>query len=147
MARHWTEDDFLNALYEAGPDDGHPAECPACRARLEEYRAIRCAITTPPEIPPSLLAGQRRQIQTAITSRSIPSRSIPPLLKWTPAAATVAIVLALALWKTPTTSPPSKTDAQLMAEIYQTVYTSEPAAFQPVHGLFTENKKATHAAQ
>ncbi|MCC6368971.1 MAG: hypothetical protein IT165_36070 [Bryobacterales bacterium] len=141
MASHWTEDDFLNALYEVGPDDGHPAECPACRARLEEYRATRRAITTPPEIPPSLLAGQRRQIQTAIISRSI-----PPLLKWTPAAATVAIVLALALWKTPSTPPPSKTDAQLMTEIYQTVYTSEPAAFQPVHGLFTE-KKAAHAAQ
>ena len=143
MASHWTEDDFLNALYEVGPEDGHPAGCPACRARLEEYRANHRRITASPEVPPSLLAGQHRQIQTAITPRP----RLPWLLKWTPAAATLAMVLVAALWKTPTTPPPSKTDAQLMAEIYQTVYTSEPAAFQPVHGLFTENKKTTHAAQ
>ncbi|MCC6391218.1 MAG: hypothetical protein IT167_11500 [Bryobacterales bacterium] len=72
---------------------------------------------------------------------------LPLLLKWAPAAATLAMVLVAALWKTPATPPPSRTDAQLMTEIYQTVYTSEPAAFQPVHGLFAENKKATHAAQ
>jgi hypothetical protein len=141
MASHWTEDDFLNTLYEVGPDDGHPAECPTCRAKLEEYRAIHRRITAPPDVPPSLLASRYWQIQTAITPR--PRRSW--LLKWTPAA-TLAMVVILAVWKTPTTAPPSKTDAQLMTEIYQTVYTSEPAAFQPVHGLFTEIK-ATHAPQ
>ena len=55
-----------------------------------------------------------------------------------------AMVVAVVLWKQP--PPPDKSlqietartraDAQLMTDIYQSVYESEPGAVQAVEGLF-----------
>ncbi|MBI3681976.1 MAG: hypothetical protein HY235_16460 [Acidobacteria bacterium] len=144
MSKHWTENDFLNGLYEIGPQDGHLEECAQCRQRWEQWAARRQSVLQPPEVPAELLARQRRRIleseQAAIRDpMARPQRSLSGLrmMRWSPAVAAAAMALLVVLWKTPAPGPqPQKSDAQLMAEIYRTVYDTEPDAVEPLHGLF-----------
>jgi predicted anti-sigma-YlaC factor YlaD len=132
-ASHWTEDDLLNRLYglpNAGED--HLAACPECRARLEELRVRRQAMTQPPDVPHDFLAAQRR----AIYSRLEHSRN--PLLKWGPAfAATVVLATGFLAYRHEPT--PVKSDEAVIAEIYSMEQSAEPAVAQPIQALFESN--------
>ena len=136
MNRHWNEDDFLNKLYEIGPEDGHLRECPSCTAQWEVWLASRRQVLQPPAVPPDLLGRQRQLISQSLNTRRYP--------QWSSALALAGIALLAVVWKIET-RPATKTDAQLMTEIYQTVYASEPAAVAPIRGLFetaaTERKR------
>lgn len=142
MDKHWTEDDFLSRLYAVGRDDGHLDECAACRAEWELWVSRRRQVVAEPEVPVGLLAEQRRRIQERIEQ---PRPGV--WMRWSPALAAMAVgVLLLFAWQAPRwrTAPAveapvvaqnTAADAQLMSEIYQTVYETEPQVL-PVRALF-----------
>jgi len=134
MTKHWSDSDFLNKLYEIGPDDNHLDECAECRARWNQWLALRRDLVTPPAVENAFLADQRRKLQHRIDRRSV----WPAYMKWSPALAVAGLALFALTWRTP--QPPVETrlstDAQLMSEIYQTVSDAEPRAVEPLRGLF-----------
>jgi hypothetical protein len=143
MNNHYTEQDFLDRLYEVGRDDDHLDQCAHCRQRMEEWMAGRQVVLKQPEAPVELLAGQRRRIFDRIENLS----RFWQMRRWAPAAAVAMMALFVVFWKVsgPIPSQPPQTvetasttpsDAQLMAEIYRTVYETEPAAVEPLRGLF-----------
>ncbi|MBI3208643.1 MAG: hypothetical protein HYZ37_07055 [Candidatus Solibacter usitatus] len=147
MSKHWTESDFLNHLYEIGPEDNHVNECPECRRRREEWLAARKNITREPDLPAGMLAAQRECLYARMAKRPV----APYFMRWSPAIAVAGVALFVVLWQMPVRrSAPLQnayaglSDAQLMTEIYKTVYDSEPDAMEPLHGLFqtkTESKQ------
>lgn len=147
MSRHWTDEDFLNRLYEIGPEDGHLDSCGECRARWELWLEKRRALLAPPLVPAGLLVRQRAEIEKRI--RTGPRASA--WMRWTPAVALAGLVVFAVLSRTPVSLPPapveksevaavSKSDAQLMAEVYRSVYESEPGAVEAMQGLFEEKR-------
>lgn len=144
MNEHWTEQDFLNKLYEVGRTDSHLDACAECGARWKQYLGSRRQlIERQPEIAANFLSQQRLRIQSRV--EQAPQRS--PFLRWSPAFAVAAMALCAVLWKQPVApvapvakriveTATARTDAQLMADIYRSVYESEPGAVQAVEGLF-----------
>jgi anti-sigma factor RsiW len=143
MNRHWTEEDFLNSLYEIGPQDGHLDSCAECRARWERFRQNRKAVLAQPQVPAGLLFRQRRQIESRLAKDA--RRRV--WMRWTPAIALAGVMLFAILSRVPVPSqlPPaqkpeaavvSRSDAQLMAEVYRSVYETEPGAVEAMRGLF-----------
>lgn len=143
MAKHWTENDFLMATYGVGPEDGHLPACAECRAELERRRRLRRDLTQNQEITADFLVEQRRRIDARMEQ---PARSW--MFRWSPAVGATAMAVALLVWHGPTTrqlpreqdhvaqSTPTKSDAQLFAEIYQTASDWEPDSVTPVKALF-----------
>ncbi len=136
---HWTERNFIDAVYEVGPADGHLEVCAECRGRWVEVQAVRLEITRDPEVPNGLLAQQRRQIHQRL-DRS--PRGISRVLT------TFAVVLLLLMgvffiqhWgRVPPTAPTAPlSDAQLFSEIYAVEQSSEPHIAKPMRSLFQEN--------
>lgn len=147
MNRHWTDEDFLNHLYEVGPRDGHLDSCAECRARLELWRENRQSLLPQPVVPAGLLVRQRQQIDARLQQRA--SRGV--WTRWTPALALAGVAVVAILSRQPAPAPPapaeqqeytamSKTDAQLMADVYRSVYETEPGAVEAVQGLFEESR-------
>ena len=137
--RHWTEDEFLNRLYEAGGgDESHLANCAQCAARWGELRASRAAVlrAEEPEFSHEMLAAQRRAIYRRLESG--PSRRLP----WVPALAAVAmVVVGLFFFRTgqePVQPLGSPGDDKVFAEIYAMEQSAEPAAAAKLKGLFEE---------
>jgi hypothetical protein len=137
--RHWTEDEFLNRLYEAGGgDESHLASCAQCAARWGEVRASRAALLSDePEVPHEVLAAQRRAIYRRLESG--PERRMP----WVPAVATAAmVVVGLFLFRAgqePAMEPlVSPGDDKVFAEVYAMEQSAEPAAAEKLKGLFEE---------
>jgi hypothetical protein len=161
MAKHWTETDFLNRVYAVGPEDGHLRECEQCRMRWQAWEAARerelrhCAEQ---EVPADLLARQREAILERVARqqhRGWIAALLPP--RWNPALGLAAMALiAVLVWQSPIatrsttderlaeTQTPAvamqTADAQLMAEIYNTAYETEPVAIAPVRELFEERQ-------
>jgi hypothetical protein len=111
MADH-PDDELLSAhLDDEAPDvRPHVVECPACRARLAELRAVAAAVAAPPPAPPqpvldraveAALAGGDESVSAAgdgarlTPLRRSPARRMPPR-SWT-AAAAAAIALLVAV--------------------------------------------------
>ncbi len=143
MNGHLTEQDFLNKLYEVGRDDDHLSQCALCQQRWKDWSAGRQVVLSQPETPVEFLAGQR----TRIFDRAEGSSRFWLMKRWAPAAAVAALALLLVFWNisgpkhpvppgTVETASTTPSDAQLMAEIYRTVYETEPAAVEPLRGLF-----------
>ncbi len=150
MTKHYTEADFLDRLYEIGREDGHLEECADCRAGYETWLAARKQITHPPEVPAGLLLQQRQQI---LERAGQPLGLFRNIWRWSPALAAAAAVLFAILWNVPGPKPAvieapavvetaQATDAQVMAEIYKTVYDVEPQAVAPLRGLFEDRGQA-----
>lgn len=149
MNRHYSESDFLNRLYEVGREDQHLEECPTCRAQWETWVAARQQLVREPEVPADFLAAQRRQI---LSSAGQPLGSFSKFWHWTPALAMVAMALFAILWQAPAPKPvveeapvakkTAPSDAELMADIYRTVYRVEPQSVAPLHGLFEDKGEA-----
>jgi anti-sigma factor RsiW len=143
MNRHWTDEDFLNSLYEIGPQDGHLDSCAECRARWEQWRQNRQAALAQPHVPAELLVRQRQQIESRLQRDG--GRWV--WMRWTPAIALAGVVVFAILSRLPVPPqvPPaekqevavvSKSDAQLMADVYRSVYETEPGAVEAMQGLF-----------
>lgn len=121
--KHWTDDDFLDHLYELRPADRHLEECSACRAAFQLWMAARERM----RITPQLAAPEI----TVVRERP---------LRWVAAAALACSALLVILFEPPPAVETARHDAQLMADIYRTVYDAEPAAIEPLRGLFEERR-------
>ncbi len=144
MAKHWSENDFLLAVYGVGPEDGHLEACPACRAEFERHQRLRRETVANAEVPADFLVEQRRRIDSRIER---PAQGW--MFRWSPALGATAMAVALFIWQVPVrekvaapagpiaqTAANSKSDAQLFAEIYQTASDWEPGSVTPVKALF-----------
>jgi predicted nucleic acid-binding protein len=142
--QHWTEQDFIDALYGVGPEPERVEHCDACRARWEQLRRRRLEATRPAEVSNEFLAAQRRAIYRRLGRESHLARRAAP--------AFVAVLLALiavlayrpdvAPQPSPRTEQPVQraqiSDAQLMSDIFSIEQTAEPQAVQAMHALFEE---------
>lgn len=148
MNQHFSDTEFLHRMYgisPAGSDlgrDQHLASCKECRERWEQLQRMRQALLRhDEEITQELLSSQRRAIQ-----QKIAPPQTPWFWRWTPAVAVLSMALAVFVWKEPSLRAPVGTeiatsDAQLMTDIYRTVYDSEPDVVEPLHALFDEGSK------
>lgn len=135
---HWTEEDFNHWLYGLKDDDGHFAECAACRGESDRLLAIRRQVTAGPEVEQDFLAAQRRAIYERLDH---PSRRAMPM-RWVMSLATVVLVIGLSVaFLRPNQAPApiyTHADEQLFSDLTSIEQTSEPRAIQPVHNLFEE---------
>lgn len=149
MNKHWTSTELLNRVYGAGPQDvemdRHLDACLDCRAKWEELAAARQHMLRQDEgVSPEFLATQRERIYSRIETR----KRSAFFVRWSPALAVAGMALCVVLWKSPAqrsiTQPvevATASDAQLMTDIYKTVYDSEPDVVEPLHGLFESKQQ------
>ena len=135
--RHWSEDDFVNALYGVGPEDEHLGECADCRGRWTQMTAQRAEAMRQPEVSHEFLAAQRRNIYRRLDRRR-PGR----VARLTPAfAAFAALLIGFYFFRpspAPAPAPLQMSDAQL-AEIISVEQASEARAAKPIEALFESN--------
>ncbi len=134
--RHWTGDDFINAIYGLGPGDAHLEECAECRSRWTAMKARRALVTAEPEISNDFLAAQRRSIYQRIGREGWRVRRLVPAF-----VALLAFLVALIVYRPATTPAPSEDllspDAQqLTSDIYSMEDNPEPQAVKAIHALF-----------
>jgi len=139
MARHWSEEDLVNRLYEvSSADEAHLRECDECRQRWEALLARRRQVLEEPSVPAELLAEQRRQVHRRLGEGRAGfwhSRLAPAL-----AALAVAFVGVALIRPAPAPEPTNLAVVEdgFFSEIYALVESSEPAAIAPLHSLFEE---------
>ena len=135
---HWSDDAIIeNLLLGNSPgEEEHLRTCPVCAAKWEEARSRRGRlITTDPEIPEFLLAGQRRAIQDRLLRPSARRKLIPAL-----AAAVAAALVMLVLFRQPTPPPPapqeSISDSAIFEDVFRISSSTELSSVEPVKCLF-----------
>ncbi len=126
---HYTDDQLLDRLYEAGRADSHIEQCEECRARWEAFVRCRRELLQPPPVADAWLRTQRALIQERI-ERPSPLR---------PALVFATLALLAVLLNRPVERPTAvvaSSDAQLFNEIYTMIQNDEPRAAIPVRALF-----------
>ena len=126
---HYTDDQLLDRLYEAGRADGHIEVCEECRGRWESFVRRRRELLQPPPVSDAWLGAQRALIRERI-ERPSPLR---------PALVFVTLALLALLLNRPVERPTAvvaSSDAQLLSEIYTMIQNDEPRAAMPVRALF-----------
>jgi hypothetical protein len=136
--RHWTEDELIDSIYGIGPADRHLEACADCRERRAELEQRRAEMSAAPELPPTVLAAQRRAVYARAEGGA-------PRASWLRAAVATAGVAAIALTLTMTRTPDqpvrvdtAAVDTQVFAEAWAAVASEEPRAAEPIHALFEE---------
>lgn len=133
---HWTDDDFINAIYGVGPGDSHLEECAECRPRWLAIKEHRTVITAEPEVSNNFLAAQRRSIYQRIERETWRVRRLVPAF-----VAVLALLVALIVYR-PATAPTPSDDLlspdtqQLTSDIYSMEDNPEPQAVKAIHALF-----------
>jgi hypothetical protein len=138
--QHWSKDEFLAALYGAGPLDNHPDTCAECGRRWDQLLKRREVLRrVRPEVSQDFLAAQRRSILARLepSSRVLRIR-LAPLL----AAALLLCVILTVIRKAPgpEMAPDIVMDNQIFEEVYSLASSSEPQAVQPLRSLFEESQ-------
>lgn len=135
---HWTEDELLDRLYGLAAGEGE-SDCPECRARWEELRRRRTRLLLPPQLPPALLADQRRSLRERVERhRSAWNWWLVPAL---PA------LLAVAFFLQPNApreyaelaNGAAGSDQALFEQVFREVTRAEPLALSPAQALFEVN--------
>jgi len=139
MAKHWSNEDLINRLYEtAAGDESHLLECDDCRERWEALLVRRQEVLAEPSLPAELLADQRRQIYRQLEEESSGSWNV----RLAPALAALSIVVMGLPLLGPSPAPEPTTIASnndgFFTEIYAMVESSEPEAIAPLRSLFEE---------
>ncbi|MCP5110621.1 MAG: hypothetical protein GY953_07280 [bacterium] len=138
MAKHLSNEDLINRLYEVGDgDDAHLRECRHCSARWEQLLARRKAVLAAPELPQEMLAAQRREIYRRLDEGH--HVGLWPL-RFAPALAALSVVVLGVMLSGPTPEPPvyAVNDSEFYTEIYSMVEGTEPDAIAPIYGLFED---------
>lgn len=133
MLKHWSDEDLIDRLYDAGREDPHLDECEGCRARWLELLERRQQMLEEPDVPADFLAAQRREIYQRLDSaeHAWPFRLAPAL------AAMAAVVLGIVLsLPAPPPQPTLALNDTFYTEIYSMVESPEPAAAEPIYALF-----------
>ena len=134
--RHWTLDELISRLYDAGVgDEAHLASCPSCHAQWDSITARRLTVAAPPPIAEERLTAQRR----AVWARIEGAGALTFRVRAASALALAATaVIALLLSMPGPQSSREIADAQFFSEVQSMVETVEPGAVTPIHGLFEE---------
>ena len=134
MNRHWTDDQLLDRMYGLTDGDEHLASCLECASRWRALEARRALIATEAEVPSSELAAQRNRIYRRL------ERSPRNSMKWVPAVAAAAVVIAGVFFYNPRPPAPRADpgDAQLFTDLYSMEQAAEPRAAAPIRALFEE---------
>jgi hypothetical protein len=126
---HYTDDDLLDRLYEAGRLDDHLEHCAGCRSRWEDLLRRRRRVLAPaPEIEAWL---DRTHLSLGPSAR--------PAAWLRPAAALATLILLAVLVTRPPGPPPAvmaSGDSQFLNEIYALIQDDEPRAAAAVRALF-----------
>ncbi|MGD0435155.1 MAG: hypothetical protein ABSB86_01735 [Bryobacteraceae bacterium] len=131
---HWTEIDFEHWLYGLKEQDPHLNECPDCRQEMERLVRARQGITAQPQVSHEFLAAQRRAIYRRLEER--PHSRVA--MRWVLSAAMLLVMLlgfTIQRWRHP---GQSISDEQLFSDLAAMDQRAEPAAIQPIHGLFQQ---------
>jgi len=134
---HWSDDEFIDRLYGLGPEGSHLEECPQCRRRWGEFRLRRSQILEAPAVSEEFLVAQRHAVYRKI------EEGVGQWWNWSliPGFAGAAVMILLAVLVSgpkPATLPEISADVQL-ADVYSAVQQMEPAAVEPIQGLFEVN--------
>jgi hypothetical protein len=138
--KHWNDDELIGRLYGVGPEDGHLEECRDCAGRWRQLLAVRRCVLEAPEPSQEFLAAQRRALCERIERGDAPSWRVPFIPSM--AGAVMMLLLGFLLSGPRPAQQPSmaaSSDVQL-TEVYAAVQDVEPAAVEPIHGLFEENQ-------
>lgn len=126
---HWTEDDFIQSFYGLKAEDEHVRSCTECASRVQKMAAVHAEVVRPPEVPPELLAEQRRRIHQRM---ELISRGWHPL-RWAGAlAAMAALVFVLLLHRS---NPPGPLNDPFFTEVSAMDQNPAPRAIQPIEAL------------
>ena len=132
MAKHLSNEDLINRLYEMDADPVHLSECAECRERWEQLLAKRRQVLTTPDVAPEFLAAQRREIYRRLDE----GHSGFWHFRFAPALAAVSVAVLGVVLLQPDPEPAMY--AEFYTEIYSMVEATEPDAAAPIYGLFEE---------
>lgn len=142
VSGHWTDEQLIASLYDAGPENGHLNECVDCRRRLSLLRANRQTLEREAvgldEVDFAFLAAQRRRIYARLQE---PARRWWELSvrRWISAAATVvALGSSFVLFEQyqHRLMESKISDAQLALEVSRMSQDLEAQPMAPLQGLF-----------
>lgn len=108
----------------------HLSECSECRARVAGLEAARKdAIPSTPEMSPAFWRAQR----STVIARA---QSGPSMMRWMPAAAAAALLLAVGLAWRPAPKIAEPSDAEIVAGVFAIADMEGPSAAAPLQALF-----------
>lgn len=139
QSAHWTDEQLIEHLYGIGPMDGHLDRCEQCSHRLSEMKERRSQRSFEAPVSDDFLAAQRRAVYARLSERRRWWR-VMPMQRWA-AAAAMCFVLAgsAAVYEHHRRElVEARMDAQLAADVSRMSDESEPAAIDPLRGLFIE---------
>jgi hypothetical protein len=136
MKQHLTTDELVDRLYGVG-SSGHLDECDECSERFRQLRERKEMAAAPAPVSREVLAAQRRNIYARMGEKP------QPRLKWVPALAAAAVLLAAGVIVNRPAAQIAKpeVDPQLFADVYSIEQTMEPLAAQPIDALFEPDQQ------
>jgi len=142
VSGHWTDEQLIASLYDAGLEDNHLGECADCRQRLSFLRANRQTLERGAagldEIDFAFLAAQRRRIYARLEDSTRRWWRLP-VRRWVSAAATVVALGSgfFVFEQYQHQLGESKiSDAQLALEVSRMSQDLEAQPVAPLQGLF-----------
>ena len=146
LSGHWTDEQLIASIYDAGPEDGHAAECVLCQARLVEMKAVRELTERAAgvnEVPADFLQAQRRKIYGKVTGPVAWWSALWPVLQvrhWVPGTAALLLLggcLFVYEHNQPRVTPRTTlSDAQLAQDVSQMSGNDESLPTAPLQALF-----------
>ncbi len=140
VSGHWTDQQLIASLYDAGLANSHLDECAECRARLSVLSSNRQAMEREgnDEVDLAFLAAQRRKIYARLSEPVRPWWMVPAR-RWASAAATLLVLGSgfIMFEQHQHQSVESKiSDVQLAQEMSRMSQDLEAQPAAPLQGLF-----------
>ena len=143
---HWTDEQLIASLYDAGPEDGHLHECVGCQERLSVLQANRTVLhgeaSEAEDVDFAFLAAQRRRIYARLAEPVRPWSGLRPVRRWASAAALLMLgggFVAMEQYQYRHEQTQSKiSDVQLAQEMSRMSQDLEAQPVAPLQGLFEQ---------
>jgi hypothetical protein len=143
ISGHWTEEELIASLYDAGPVNDHLRQCTECRdklsALLKNRQVLESAARNSEEVSPAFLSEQRRSIYRRL-SEPVPFSAKLAMRQWLPAAATLLLFGAgFIYFEQPQQRELDEnkiSDVQLAQEMSRMSQDLEALPVAPLQGLF-----------
>lgn len=92
---HWTDEQLIASLYDAGPETGHLDRCEECKSRrlslLANRNAFEAIASVNQDVSSEFLARQRRAVFEKLEASSA-WPSLPALRRWVPVGLTLLML-------------------------------------------------------
>ena len=144
VSGHWTDEQLIASLYDAGPEDSHLHECVLCWERLSALQANRSRLERETDdVDFAFLAAQRRRIYTRLAEPVRPWSGLRLVRRWASAVAALLVLgggfMAVEQYQyrhEPT--GPRISDVQLAQEMSRMSQDLEAPPVAPLQGLFEQ---------